>query len=111
VTCPRRSREGRLVNKRVDPREISGDNRDHNPRPVLTGNVCTGSWEVIGEPRFFRNHFGWLFTAGLVSGWFYETETDELSGDGNSYTDTNGLKMYDLSGNYDATASAARIEP
>jgi hypothetical protein len=40
-----------------------------------------------------------------------DTETDELSGDGNSYTDTNGLKMYDLSGNNDATASAARIEP
>jgi hypothetical protein len=48
---------------------------------------------VVGAHRFYRNHFGWLYTAGLVSGWFNETETDELSSDGNSYTGTNELKM------------------
>jgi hypothetical protein len=83
--------------------------------PVLTGNICMGSWKVIGVRRVFRNHFGWLFTAGVVSGWFNETETDELSGDGNSYTGTNELKLYDLSGNLTndllGTASATRIEP
>jgi len=83
--------------------------------PVLTGNICMGSWEVIGPHRVARNHFGWLFTGGLLSGWFNETETDELSEDGNSYSGTNELKLYDLSGNLIAdipgTASATRIAP
>jgi hypothetical protein len=83
--------------------------------PVLTGNICMGSWKVIGARRVFRNHFGWLFTAGVLSGWFNETETDELSEDGNSYNGTNELKLYDLSGNMLAdipgTASATRIAP
>jgi hypothetical protein len=82
---------------------------------VLTGNICMGSWKVVGPHKVFRNHFGWLFSAGMVSGWFNETETDTLSEDGNSYTGTNELKMYDLSGNQTAdihgTASATRISP
>lgn len=83
--------------------------------PVLGGNICMGSWKVIDRHRVFRNHFGWLYTGGLLSGYFNETETDELSEDGNSYTGTNELKMYDLSGNQTAdligTASATRLAP
>jgi len=83
--------------------------------PVLGGNICMGSWKVLDARRVFRNHFGWLYEGGLLSGWFNETETDELSADGNSYTGTNELKMYDLSGNMTAdllgTASATRLAP
>jgi len=46
-------------------------------------------------------------------GYFNETETDELSKDGNSYTGNNETKIYDLGGNLQAevtgTASATRI--
>jgi hypothetical protein len=83
--------------------------------PVLSGNICMGSWKRIGGRKFYRNHFGWLFTDGGVTGYFNETETDELSADGNSYSGTNELKMYDLSGNQTndilGTSSATRIEP
>jgi hypothetical protein len=51
----------------------------------------------------------------MVSGYFNETETDTLSWDGKSYTGSNELKMYDLSGNLTAdltvTASATRLPP
>jgi len=50
---------------------------------------------------------------GLAVGYFNETETDELSKDGNSYTGNNETKIYDLGGNLQAevtgTASATRI--
>jgi hypothetical protein len=83
--------------------------------PVLGGNICMGSWKVLDAHHVFRNHFGWLYDGGLLTGYFNETETDELSDDGNSYTGTNELKMYDLSGNMTAdlfgTASATRLAP
>jgi hypothetical protein len=74
-----------------------------------------GSWKVLDAHHVFRNHFGWLFDDGLLTGYFNETETDELSSDGNSYAGTNELKMYDLSGNMTGdlfgTASATRLAP
>jgi hypothetical protein len=83
--------------------------------PVLGGNVCMGSWKMIDAYHVSRNHFGWLYDSGTLSGFFNETETDELSQDGNSYSGTNELKLYDLSGNMLAdltgTASATRIAP
>lgn len=83
--------------------------------PVLDGNICMGSWKQINANTVARNHYGWLFDAGLVSGWFNETETDVLSKDGNSYSGTNEIKFYDSSGNLKmdvtGTSSAARIDP
>jgi hypothetical protein len=84
--------------------------------PVLGGNICMGSWKPLDARHVFRNHFGWLFdTTGNVSGFFNETETDELSRDGNAYSGTNELKMYDLSGNQTAdltgSATATRLAP
>ena len=59
----------------------------------------------------FRNHVGWLYDSGSLVGYFNETETDELSKDGNSYE----TGIYDLSGNLQAdvtgTAAATRILP
>jgi hypothetical protein len=83
--------------------------------PILSGNICMGSWKVVGDHRYSRNHFGWLFDgSGNVNGFFRETETDELSKDGNSYSGYNELKMYDLSGNLTntipGTSSAFRLE-
>jgi hypothetical protein len=83
--------------------------------PILGGNICMGSWKVLDARHVARNHFGWLYDGGLLSGFFNETETDELSRDGNSYSGTNELKMYDLSGNMTAdltgTDSATRLAP
>jgi hypothetical protein len=84
-------------------------------QPTLGGNICMGSWKTLDPSHVFRNHFGWLFTNGIVSGYFNETETDEVAWDGNSYSGTNETKIYDLSGNFivavPGTATATRIAP
>lgn len=83
--------------------------------PRTIHRICMGSWKVLDARHVARNHFGWLYDGGMLSGFFNETETDELSRDGNSYSGTNELKMYDLSGNKTAdltgTDSATRLAP
>lgn len=83
--------------------------------PVLGGNLCMGSWKQVGKRRFFRNHIGWLFDNGKLTGYFTETETDEVSFDGNSYNGTNDSRIFDLKNNLLAevqgTSDAKRIGP
>jgi len=83
--------------------------------PVLGGNICMGSWRTVDQWHVFRNHVGWLFSSGVISGYFNETETDEVAPDGNSYRGSNDTIGYDFSGNVlfevKGTASATRIAP
>ncbi len=75
--------------------------------PVLGGNICMGEWRHSGHRQYSREHIGWLYTDGTVSGYFTETETDALSHDGDSYTGTNDTKIYDLSGNLQVEVTGA----
>lgn len=82
--------------------------------PVLGGNICLGSWKIVDHSHVSRNHFGWLYSNGLLAGYFNETETDELSWDGNSYTGSNETTLYFFSGPpmvSRGTAAARRIAP
>ncbi len=83
--------------------------------PVLSGNICVGSWKQVDETHVYRNHIGWLYTNGTLTGYFTETETDAVARDGNTYTGTNDQKIFDLSGNMlvevTGTSSATRIWP
>jgi hypothetical protein len=81
--------------------------------PILGGNICVGSWRQVDRMHVSRNHIGWLYTNGILSGYFTETETNEVARDGNSYRGTNESKVYDLEGNMVAdvpgTSAAVRI--
>jgi hypothetical protein len=83
--------------------------------PVLNGNICVGSWEPVGARRVSRNHIGWLYMNGALSGYFTETETDEVALDGLSYSGTNVQKIYDTAGalqmQVTGTSQATRIMP
>ncbi|MGD0493196.1 MAG: hypothetical protein ABSC32_16790 [Steroidobacteraceae bacterium] len=57
--------------------------------PVLGGNICMGSWKTTDRSHIYRNHYGWLYNNGVLAGYFNETETDEVSWDGNSYSGVN----------------------
>jgi hypothetical protein len=74
-----------------------------------------GSWKQIDRTHVYRNHYGWLFTNGIVSGYFKETETDVVERDGNSYRGINNTIIYDLTGNLivevPGTSAATRIAP
>jgi hypothetical protein len=69
----------------------------------------------VDETHVFRNHIGWLYTNGALTGYFTETETDAVSRDGNSYTGVNEQKIFDMDGNMLAdvtgTSTAKRISP
>jgi hypothetical protein len=83
--------------------------------PVLSGNLCMGSWKPVDRRHVSRFHIGWLYTNGVLSGHFTETETDEVANDGNSYKGTNTQKIFDLNNNLivqvTGTSSATRISP
>jgi len=83
--------------------------------PVLSGNICMGSWKSVDRTHVSRFHIGWLYTNGALTGYFTESETDEVAKNGNSYTGTNEQKVYDLDNNMLAdvtgTSSATRISP
>ncbi len=88
--------------------------------PVLSGNICMGSWKAIDHSHVFRNHYGWLFNNGMLAGWFNETETDEVAWDGNAYSglNTTTLHFYPVAPSTKSTvvtligtASAKRIAP
>ena len=81
--------------------------------PIEGGNICMGEWQRSGHRQVSRSHIGWLYTGGIVSGYFTETETDTISHDGDSYTGNNDMKIYDLDGNLQVelmgTSSATRF--
>jgi len=83
--------------------------------PVLSGNICLGSWVWLDSRHVHRNHMGWLYTNGTLSGYFTETENDELSSDGSSYAGTNQQNIYNLSGvlqlSVTGTSAARRLYP
>ena len=83
--------------------------------PVLSGTICMGEWKALDGWRVSRNHIGWLYTNGALSGYFTETETALLSADGRSYHGTTLQKIYNLAGTLQAevpgTSTATRLAP
>ena len=81
--------------------------------PILGGTICMGDWRAVDENHVRRSHVGWLFTNGNPSGYFTQTETDEVARDGSWYRGTNYIRLYDLNGVQFAegagTAEARRI--
>jgi hypothetical protein len=78
--------------------------------PLSGGNICMGSWKATDSKHVARNHWGWLYTNGDLSGYFNETETDKVTRNG-TYSGTNEQKGYDLSGNllFDVTGTSSAV--
>ena len=78
--------------------------------PISGGNICLGSWTAVDAKHVARNHYGWLYTNGDVSGYFNETETDKVTHNG-TYSGTNEQKGYDLNGNliFDVTGTSSAV--
>jgi hypothetical protein len=78
--------------------------------PISGGNICMGSWMKVDSKHVARNHWGWLYTNGDLSGYFNETETNAVGHDG-TYTGTNEQKGYDLNGNlvFDVTGTSSAV--
>src|ERR1700722_13291534 len=50
--------------------------------PVLSGNICMGSWKAVDEKHVTRFHIGWLYTNGALTGYFTESETEAVEKNG-----------------------------
>jgi hypothetical protein len=83
--------------------------------PVMGGNICLGSWKRIDAEHVFRNHVGWLYTNGVLTGYFTEQETDVIAPGGTTYGGVNQQNIYDLAGTLQVsvtgTSAAVRISP
>ncbi len=82
--------------------------------PLAGGNICLGSWKVVDMKHVSRNHYGWLYTEGRLTGYFNETETTTVGLNG-TYTGVTDIRIYDLTGvqlaEFAGTSSAVRISP
>jgi hypothetical protein len=78
--------------------------------PISGGTVCVGSWTAVDAKHVARNHYGWLYTKGKLSGYFDETETNKVTPNG-TYSGTNEQKGYDLNGNllFDVTGTSSAV--
>ena len=78
--------------------------------PLSGGNICMGSWKQMYTKHVARNHWGWLYTNGVLSGYFNETETNKVTHNG-TYSGTNEQKGYDLNGNllFDVTGTSSAV--
>ena len=83
--------------------------------PLAGGNICEGEWRYLDHSHVSRNHTGWMYSDGVLTGYFTEHEVNHISRDGNSYIGTNEQKIFDLDGNMLAdvtgTSAAARLWP
>ena len=81
------------------------------------GVLCQGTWTQSAPGIVQLFHVGWNFDlSGNLIGFFTETQTNTVSGDGKSYRGNFDLKNFDLQGNPDpnlgeqtGTLSATRI--
>jgi len=97
--------------------QFHGDGNEFEVAAVGPGAVCQGTWRRIAPGTVQLFHVGWNFDlSGNLIGYFTETQTEKLSGNGNSYQGTFDMKNFDLSGNPDpslgevsGTVSAKRI--
>ena len=81
--------------------------------PLKAATSVSGHGRSVDTTSVTRFHVGWLYTAGILSGYFTETEKDKVHP--NTYSGTNETTIFDLSGNVVAqvtgTANAVRIGP
>ncbi len=78
------------------------------------GNICMGSWKKVDARHVSRNHYGWIYSGGILNGYFNETEMTEVERNG-TYNGITDFKLYDLDGNLQVelsgTSSAVLIAP
>ena len=76
-----------------DGTEITNSNR----RPS-TGSFCLGVWKRVGPSHYLLNHFALGFDDGVTQSYSNIREDLTLSEDGNSFSGTFSIAIFDLEG-------------
>jgi hypothetical protein len=82
--------------------QFHSDGNEFEGAALGPGAFCQGTWTQTAPGTVQLFHVGWNFdVSGNLIGYFTETQTEKMSGDGNSYQGTFDLKNFDLNGNPD----------
>lgn len=77
------------------------DGLEFEVNSIAPGAVCQGTFKQTANGTVHLFHVVWTFDAnGVLSGHIEETQTNNVSQDGNAYAGTFDQKFYDLNGNF-----------
>jgi hypothetical protein len=66
----------------------------------IEDNVCQGIWTAVSSNTYKLKHESWYFDeTGTLQGWAIFRGQMQLGADGNSYTGTENIYIYDTNGN------------
>jgi len=92
--------QGQLVDEYFDTWHSDGNELFIDASNPIEDNVCQGIWMATGTRTYKLKHESWYFdTTGTLLGWAIFHDTATLSTDGNSWTGTEEILVYDLYGN------------
>lgn len=92
--------DGNLLFEGFDAWHADGNELEMANGPPAGGNVCVGQWTQHGKSIQLLTHVTWLYDLNNnFQGTFNMTQTNKVTGNGNNYTGTLDLKVYDPNGN------------
>ena len=106
---------GYIVDQAFDAWHSDGTEILNDFTDPIEDNVCLGVWSQSGQ-TYKLKHPSWTFdTNGTLTGTAFIGETVTLAGDGNSFSGTYTINLYDITGKpagqYHGTVSATRVMP
>ena len=109
------SYQGQVVDVFFDTWHTDGNELFIDATNPIEDNVCQGIWTAVSASSYKLKHESWYFDeTGTLQGWAIFRGHIQLGPDGNSYTGTENVYIYDTNGNlvveYDDTLlQATRI--
>jgi len=92
--------QGQVVDLFFDTWNADGNEFFIDGTNPAADNVCQGTWEQVGAHTYKLKHISWTFDdSGNLNGTAIFHDVVTVSRDGNSYTGTENVYIYDLNGN------------
>jgi len=94
------SSQGQVVDRYFDSWHADGNELFIDATPPALDNVCQGIWKQVGPRTFKLKHVSWTFDQdGNTTGTAIFHDVVHLARDGNSFTGSEDVFLYDLDGN------------
>jgi hypothetical protein len=91
--------QGQVVDMYFDSWHADGNELFIDATPPALDNVCQGIWKQVGHRTFKLKHVSWTFDQnGNVTGTMIFHDVVHLARDGNSFTGSENVFLYDLTG-------------
>ena len=92
--------QGQVVDMYFDSWHADGNELFIDATPPALDNVCQGIWKQVGPRTYKLKHVSWTFdTDGNTTGTAIFHDVIRLSRDGQSFTGTEDVFLYDLNNN------------